>query len=188
MARSRKEISKKILNRLLISGAIIIAAQSPYFWLNFYKNIFSGRPIFKKKIRDTFYNLKKRGLITIEKKNRNLYMFLTEEGKKEAGKYQINDLEIKRPKKWDKKWRLIIFDIPENFKIKRDLFRGKIKELGFYQLQKSVWAYPYPCEKEINILKGFLGFRDKNLIILTVEKIENSENLRKFFNLYPREA
>jgi len=183
MPRNRSKLAKLILRRLLIGGAVFIAASSPYFWIRFYNNLFQGKPIFKKKVRDTFYNLKRRGLIVIEMKNKNIYMHLTKKGEIEAEKYQIDGLYIKKPKKWDKKWRTIIFDIPENRRIKRDLFRGKLKEMGFYQLQKSVWVCPYPCRKEINLLRDFFGLGKKTLITLTVEKIENSEGLKKFFNL-----
>lgn len=183
MPRKRSKIAKLILRRLLIGGAIVIAAQSPYFWLNFYKALFKGKLFSRKKTRDTFYNLKKRGLIRIEKKNKNIYMFLTKKGEEEAGKYQINEMYIKKQKRWDKKWQVIIFDIPENHRIKRDLFRGKLKEMGFRQLQKSVWVCPYPCQKEINLLRNFFGLGKKNLIVLTVEKIENNEVLKKLFNL-----
>lgn len=183
MPRKKSKVAKLILRRLLITGAVIIAASSPYFWIDFYGKFFKGKPILKKKTRDTFYNLKRRGLIRIEKKNKNIYMFLTKKGEVEAGKYQINEMYIKKAKKWDKKWRLIIFDIPESHRIKRDLFRGKLKELGFYQLQKSVWVYPYSCQKEINLLREFFGLEKRNLMVLKVEKMENDEFLRKLFRL-----
>ncbi|KKQ67959.1 MAG: PaaX domain protein [Parcubacteria group bacterium GW2011_GWC2_39_11] len=176
-------MAKLILRRLLIGGAVFIAAQSPYFWLKFYKNFFEGRPIFRRKIKDTFSYLRKRGLIIIEKDGKNFYMRLTKKGELIAGKYQIDELYIKKQKKWDKKWRVIIFDIPENRRIKRDLFRSKLKGMGFRQFQKSVWIYPYPCDEEVKLLRGFFGLEEKHLIILTVEKLEGAEKLLKIFNL-----
>jgi len=47
-----------------------------------------------------------------------------------------------KPKKWNGKWYLVIFDIPEKLKYKRDLLRQKLKQLGFGQLQQSVWISP----------------------------------------------
>lgn len=44
---------------------------------------------------------------------------------------------------WDEKWRLVIFDIEERTRNIRDIFRRKLKELGFAQLQKSVWISPH---------------------------------------------
>ena len=35
---------------------------------------------------------------------------------KKLVEYNIDDMEIKKPKKWDGKWRIISFDIPKNKK------------------------------------------------------------------------
>lgn len=40
---------------------------------------------------------------------------------------------------WDGKWRIVIFDIPENKRRVRDLFRRRLKEWGFKNWQQSVW-------------------------------------------------
>lgn len=40
---------------------------------------------------------------------------------------------------WDGKWRIVIFDIPEQKRLIRDLFRRNLKKWGFKHLQKSVW-------------------------------------------------
>ncbi|MDP2909780.1 MAG: hypothetical protein Q8N69_01780 [bacterium] len=176
-------MTKFILRKLLTGGAIVIAAQSPYFWISFYKSIFEGKPILGRKAKDTFSYLKRRGLIAVEKDGVNFSMHLTEEGEVAAGKYLIDGLYIRKSKEWDKKWRVIIFDIPENYRIKRDLFRSKLREMGFRQFQKSVWVCPYSCDKEIKLLREFFGLESKSLIILTVEKIEDDERFRKFFNL-----
>ena len=183
MARVKGTLSQEILRKLLLGGAYFIAAQSPYFWLNFYKAIFSGRKIRfdEKQVSDVFRYLKNKGLIIFEKKNNQIYIRLTKAGEKEAGKYQINKLKIKIPKKWDGKWRVIIFDIPEKERIRRNAFRGKLKELGFYSLQKSVWVYPYPCEKEINLLREFFNLSKRNLMVLEVSKMEGDKFLRKTF-------
>ncbi len=185
MAKSKSKLSQEILKKLLIGGAFLIAAQSPHFWIKVYENLLTGKPILgeKKKIRDTFYYLKRRGMIRIEKRNKQIYISLTKKGEKRAGKYQINSLSIKSPRKWDKKWRVVIFDIPENTRIKREAFRGKLKELNFYPLQKSVWAYPYSCQKEIKLLREFFNLSKENLKFLEVAKIEGDENLRRYFEL-----
>lgn len=181
--RKKSEFSQEVLRKLLIGGAVLVAAQSPYFWLKVYKKLFQKNPSRKKQISDAFSYLKKKGLILIEERNKQIYISLTEEGEKEAGKFQINKLKINSQQKWDKKWRIIIFDIPEKLRIKRDAFRGKLKELSFYPLQKSVWIYPYPCEKEIELLREFFGLFPQNLRILEVEKIEEDKFLKKIFNI-----
>ena len=58
-------------------------------------------------------------------------------------------------KSWDRKWRVLIFDIPENVRWKRDALREKLKELGFGMIQKSVWVSPHPFESDIRqFIKG----------------------------------
>ncbi len=82
---------------------------------------------------------------------------LTLKGKNRADKFSLNELAVKKPKRWDKKWRIVIFDIPEDRKSLRDELRRRLKLLGFAEFQKSVFAFPYPCEDEINILVNFFG-------------------------------
>ena len=50
-------------------------------------------------------------MIDIEYRGHQMYFSLTEEGEKRAKKYKINELKIEKPKKWDKIWRVLIFDI-----------------------------------------------------------------------------
>lgn len=77
---------------------------------------------------------------------------ITKKGRERAAQYDIDQLSIKGPRSWDKKWRMIFFDIPEERKRGRDQLTRKLKELGFYQLQRSVWIHPFPCRKEIEII------------------------------------
>ncbi|MDI6591449.1 MAG: hypothetical protein QME61_00685 [Patescibacteria group bacterium] len=177
-----KYYSKEILKYLLLIGAIYIAASSPYFALNLAKNL-SKLKIPKKKLLPAFYYLKRKGLIELKREGQDIALILTKEGEKQAGKYQINDLEIERPKKWDKKYRLVIFDIPATSRIIRDIFRRKLKEFGFYPLQKSVWIYPFQCKEEIELLREFLGLNKKQIQVLEITKLENDKFLKKFFQL-----
>ncbi|MDI6591721.1 MAG: hypothetical protein QME61_02160 [Patescibacteria group bacterium] len=93
-----KYYSKEILKYLLLAGAVYIAASSPYFILRLMKNISKPKFSQKQKFLDAFSYLKKRGLIEVKRENHDLRITLTKEGKKRAGKYQIDDLEIERPK------------------------------------------------------------------------------------------
>ncbi|OHA63647.1 MAG: hypothetical protein A2842_02730 [Candidatus Wildermuthbacteria bacterium RIFCSPHIGHO2_01_FULL_48_25] len=183
MPRLKGTVSQEILHNLLIGGAFVLAAQSPYFWLNFYKNMFNGRGFRSSQVRDAFKYLRKKKLIYIETHNKQIYLRLTEEGEKEAGKFQINKLKVDRPKKWDGKWRLIIFDIPEKLKVKREAFRGKLKELGFYRLQKSIWAHAFPCEAQVHLLREFFALSPKHLRVLEVQKLEDDNFLKEFFSV-----
>lgn len=181
--KPKSEITKDILQWLAIAGAVYIAASSPYFVINLLKEFAGGKKYEKKKIYNAFYNLQKRGCIDIEKKNHQIYIALTEEGRKKAGRFQIDSLEIKKPKLWDGKWRLVIFDIGQMQVLQRNAFRGKIKELGFYLLQKSVWVHPYPCRDEIDLLREFFGLSHREIRLITAENIEEDDFLKKIFKL-----
>ena len=76
-----------------------------------------------------------------------------------------------------------MFDISQVKKIYREAFRGKLKELGFYQFQKSVWAHPFDCRPEIDLLRTFFGLSEKELCLVVVEEMGDDAAPREFFNL-----
>lgn len=78
---------------------------------------------------------------------------------------------------------MVIFDISELKKQYREAFRGKLKELGFYPLQKSVWIHPFNCNAEIQLLKDFFGLSDKEMKLVIAEEIGNDKELREYFKL-----
>ena len=114
---------------------------------------------------------------------KQLYISLSKEGKALAGKYQIDDLNIAKPKRWDQKWRVLIFDIPDKHKVKREALRGKLKELNLYQLQKSVWVCPYNFEKEVEVLRNFFAFTKSEMKIITASQIQDDMEVKTFFKL-----
>ncbi|MFH0969370.1 MAG: hypothetical protein V1804_02585 [Patescibacteria group bacterium] len=188
-----KEIAKIILKSLLIAGGIsllMVSQPSPYFVTKVLPKIIKyglykirNKKKDKKRFYDSFRYLRNRGLLEMEYQGKQLYIHLSEEGKNLAKKYQVDDLEIKKPRKWDRKWRILIFDIEEKKKIKREALRGKIIELGFFQLQKSVWIYPYDFQKEIELLRNFFGLTDREIQVITAFEIENDKDARVFFGL-----
>jgi len=105
--KPKSEIVKDILYWLAVAGAVFIAASSPHFVLNLQRNFRRWRKYERKKISDAFSKLRREGCIKIQNKNHQIYISLTEKGKKKAGWLQIDSLRIKRPKKWDGKWRKV---------------------------------------------------------------------------------
>ena len=181
--KPRTEIVKDILYWLLVTGAVYIAANSPYFVMNVLRQYRRWKKYSSKRLYDNFYHLRKKGLIEIKRSGAQIYISLTEEGKKKVGYMQIDDLKIQRPKKWDGKWRLVIFDINELKRGHREAFRGKLKELGFRLLQKSVWVHPFDCEAEIELLRSFFGLRENDLRLILAERIGNDSQLKEDFRL-----
>ena len=181
--KPKSEIIKDILSYFLLAGAIYLAASSPYFTIRVLREIKRWRKYPRKKLSDAFYVLRKQGCLKIEMKDHQVYISLTEKGRKKAGWLQIDSLKIKKPERWDKKWRIVIFDIAQIKKFYREAFRGKLKELGFYPLQKSVWIIPYDCQDEIELLKDFFGLTEREVRIIIAENISGSDQLKKIFKL-----
>lgn len=188
--KTKGEIAKTILKGIFLAGGIAVASTSPYFVTRILPEIVKyaryrkkRKEIEKEKFYNAFYKLKRQGFINMDYRGKQLYITLTPEGRKEVGKYQIDDLEIKKPLRWDKKWRILIFDIKEKNKIKREALRGKIKQLGLYPLQKSVWVCPYKFYKEMDMLRRFFGLQKDEMKTITASEIEDDKNIRSFFGL-----
>ena len=181
--KPKSEIAKDILGSLIIGGMIAVAATSPFFIINLIKGLKGLKKYPNKKVYDNFYKLRKQGLVDFYKKNNQIYISLTEKGKKKAGWMQIDALKIKKPKKWDGKWRILLFDIMETKKFHREALRGKLIELGFRLLQKSAWIIPYECKDEIGLLKSFFGLSDKEVKLAVVSNIEGEKELKEKFKL-----
>lgn len=135
--------------------------------------------------KKTIDNLTKRGWLNFKKVGEEKYqILLTTDGELKSYSYKIPHLKIPIPKKWDKKWRMIIFDIPEKFKVARNILRNRLKLLGFKQIQKSVWVHPYPCWSE---LKELVSLYNLNSFVRLVEVSDFDEDtqkeLKNYFNL-----
>ncbi|MBI2020968.1 CRISPR-associated endonuclease Cas2 [Candidatus Giovannonibacteria bacterium] len=103
-------------------------------------------------------------------------------GKKRALVYSLDQLELKKERVWDKKWRIVIFDIPEKKKRGREALRLKLKELGFKELQKSIFAFPYKCKDEIDFVVEVFELRQYVRFIETSNLFHDAD-LRLHFNL-----
>lgn len=131
--------------------------------------------------RKVVSSLHRKGLVFVFDRNGEQYIRLTSKGKKALLSRQI------RAKKgifgrWDKKWRIIIFDIPEKKKYLRDRIRENIVSVGFVQLQESVWVYPYECEELVTLLKAECAL-GKEVLYIVAEDVEGDHLVRKHFGL-----
>ena len=97
--------------------------------------------------------------------------------------WRIEDYGLKKSKRWDGKWRLVIFDIPEKKQKIRRRIPAIFTRAGLYRLQDSIWIYPYDCEDIIGLLKTELGV-GKEVLYVIADEIENDKYLRAHFDLY----
>ena len=125
-----------------------------------------------------------RSHLVTEKHNKNgtTTFTLSTDGKRKALQFNIDEMKIKKPTKWDKKWRIVMFDIPERLKRVRESLRFHFKEIGLIEFQKSVFISPYPCYEEIEFIMEFYNIR-KYVRFILAEKIDNDVHFRKKFSL-----
>ncbi len=174
--------TKVIFAVLLTAGVLTVAAMAPNIFV-----IFGKRKRFNnysdKQLMNAYYGLKRRGLVEVLKEERdNMTVKLNYKNKTKIKKFSLDIISLPKVKKWDGKWRVIIFDIPVKHNRARAAMTTKLKELGFYKLQKSVWVFPYPCEDEVLFVANFFEI-DRFVNILLVENIESDYKLKKFFDL-----
>ncbi|MFH0791608.1 MAG: hypothetical protein V1905_00080 [bacterium] len=111
----------------------------------------------------------------------SITLVLNNKGKIKALNYQFDEMKIKTGK-WDGLWRLVIFDIPEKYRRGRDALREKLIDLGFRELQKSAFVFPYPCQDEVEFIVEFFNLRPF-VRQATVKDIDNGLHLKKKFHL-----
>lgn len=135
-----------------------------------------------KQLHGATCNLKKTGYIETQEIFGKPRVVLTEKGRKYFEKMLFEDSCIPDPEKWDGIWRFVLFDIPVNHTRARDALRFRLRSLGFYQYQKSVWVYPYPCEKEVLFIADYFG-AGEFVEIMEVTHLTKDAELRKHFKL-----
>ncbi len=177
--RTRKnDIKRLVLGTVAAAGLISIALVAPNVIGALGKLGFLPSRRQREYVNASRARLLKQGLIKYEKG----FVRLTEKGGGALRALELQNYAQKRPRRWDRKWRVLIFDIPEYRKGLRDKVRRTLETIGFTRLQNSVWVYPYDCEDFVTLLKA--DFRiGKDLLYLIVDSIEGDRNLRESFQL-----
>ncbi len=98
----------------------------------------------KARFRDLLYRLRRDGLVEEVKKGQRRLLGLTVRGRIKIEKLRLLVGKSLPPTKYEyedgNRSKIIIFDIPEKEKRKRQWLRVVLKNLGFTMLQKSVWT------------------------------------------------
>ncbi len=174
--------TKIIFALLLVAGALTVTAMAPNIISIFKKTKRFGK-YSDQQIKSALYGLKRRNLVKFIKEDDDaITIKLNYDKEPKIKKFIFDVLSISKPKAWDKKWRVLIFDVPVNFNRARQAMTLKLRELGFYQLQKSVWLHPFPCEDEILFVASIFNI-EEFINILVVEKILKEADIKKFFKL-----
>jgi len=175
-------IKQKILLSLF-SGVVLGCSYTPQMQLKAVKGFLKEwKRIDRKKLDSEIRALYRSSLVRLkENPNKTFAMILSEKGKLRALHYHFADTKM-TGKKWDGKWRMVVFDIPEKLRKGRDALRSKLRQLGFYELQKSVFVFPHACKDEVDFLIEFFGLR-RYVRYGVLEFIDNDLHLKKVFHL-----
>ena len=136
-------------------------------------------PTYVRKVVERMFRQK---LLVLQRRGNEEVFVLSDKGRKVLLRYRLKEGRQGVPKRWDKQWRIIIFDIEEEKRWTRDWIRQQIQEFGFYKLQQSVWIYPYECEEFVALIKGDSEM-GKEILYIVAHEVENEERLKKVFNL-----
>ena len=174
------KIQKAILGTVAVTGLLTVAMVAPNALQALKLFGFNGKLNHSQKnsINYSRRKLVKEGLLKYEEG----FLRLTEKGRKILEKSEAQNYKIEIPRKWDKKWRVIIFDIREERKSLRNKVRNTLINIGFMCLQKSVWIFPYDCEDLINLIKADFKV-GKDVLYMIVDRVENDRKIREYFGL-----
>jgi len=181
----RTRINSAIIATLAGSGLIAITIVAPNI-LTILKSV-TGKHLSQKKqsINRSLTRLIDDGYVRSRGQWKDKCIELTEKGERFAALLGEGRLAPKKPKRWDGKWRILIFDIPETRKKTRQQIRLTLTGLGFVRLQNSVWIYPYDCEDFVSLFK--IDFKiGKELLYIIADSVEGQASLQKYFGIKKR--
>lgn len=186
------ELKKYILAALgigaVVGGSIFFTPNFPIIVGSILKIIeeVKGVKIPRKKAIRVLKQLEKKQIIKIERKKDEVYVMVKNKNDVSILKYSLKEiLNLKKKKIWKGKWFLVVFDVPEEERRKRNYLRGFLREIGFYPYNQSVYVFPYECEKEIALIKKIVE-GGKYISYIIAERLERENQLKSFFGLYKK--
>lgn len=125
--------------------------------------------------------LKQQKLVKIsENSDGSFQITLNEKGRKRVSRIRFDRLVVSKSH-WDQKWRIIMFDIPEEHKTMRDYISRHLKRIGFKQLQRSAFVFPYPVDEFMDLLRELFPEVSRHVVYLVADDIDTHNTLVKDF-------
>ncbi len=143
-----------LLGLALVGGVVVCLAIAPGLGiiLGPMTKKYRRRSLETSQLKRRLNRLSYDGLLTISEQNGKTKLCLTHKGKQKVLEYQVDEMEIPKQVPWDSRYRFVMFDIPEKQKLARNIFREKLRALGFIRVQQSIWRHKYPCHDQIEFL------------------------------------
>lgn len=175
----RRNMQKLVLETVAVAGLVSVALVAPNVLGAMGKLGLLPSRRQQESINAARTRLLKKGLL---KRDARGFLRLTPQGQKTLEKMRVFENGLPRPRRWDKKWRVLTFDIPYYRRGLGEKVRRGLQAAGFALFQKSVWIYPYDCEDFIALLKADLKI-GKDMRYLIVDSIEGDRAYREQFGL-----
>lgn len=175
----RHNIQKVILQTVTAAGVLSVAIVAPNALQALRQFGYKPHKRHKEVIARSRARLVEHGLLSY---NPQGLLRVTPKGEAKLRQLEAHDYRLKKPRKWDGKWRILSFDIKEKRRGMRDKLRFTLRAIGFEKLHQSAWVYPYPCEDLINLLKADFKI-GKDVLYIIADSIENDRALRAHFGL-----
>lgn len=174
------KVNRAIIDVIATAGVIAVALVAPNAIGALGKIGFL--PQRKSQAKKTLARLVQGGYVVFERSKGGEYARLTKKGEAFAVQMHVGAVGPKKTARWDGKWRIVMFDVPEKRRPIRGRVRNVLKLFDFYCLQESVWVYPYDCEDLIALLKVDLRLGNAVRYVIA-DSIENDTKLRNIFKL-----
>lgn len=178
--KKKKDIQYAVLTALALTGLLAWTAIAPNT-LQLLRYLPKEKWNLAYRARSAAGRIVARGQATWIERDGKKFLRLTEKGRK-AFAYEQAKVSLKNQKKWDGRWRMVVFDVPERRRNVRIRLCRVMREVGFARLQDSVWVYPYDCEDFVALLKAELK-TGKDVLYAIADTIEFDHGLRKHFSL-----
>lgn len=123
-------------------------------------------------------------LVQVDKEQAGTRITITPAGATRLLSINANEVKLTPMKQWDKRWRLVCFDIPSGKDSQRQYFNRRLHELGFTMIQKSMWVHPYECIDAIRHITDYIGLT-RYVSVLEVTKLDErtTKHLLAIFKL-----
>lgn len=142
----------------------------------------SARATPRRRIIDTAALLARQGYVTVGLLDNEKVFKLTESGKARIKAAQVVENGLSIPERWDGRWYLITFDIPESKKVARNQLILTLKKHGFVNYVKGLWLIPYNPTAMIKSLRKQLNLRGK-IKIIVAQFIDDENKFKKYWDL-----
>lgn len=183
--KRRIPLQRIVLATLAVGGTVTLAMVAPNVLAELRKidPAFVKQQHIRRRIQETLWRMERHKMISLPRKGTMGRVEILSKGSALIEKIQASEYRIPEPMIWDGKWRMVMFDVPEQRRRVRDQLRQLLQSAGLMRLHDSVWVHPYPCDELAVLVKAHLKNIRGEIHYGVGELIESDRYLREQFGL-----